>query len=217
MVTDCETYQDVSAAAEKERSLAKDVADHPKNDIQTSPIQTTSNTYEKSEVATSPGTAGPTEHHASATDAAIAKAKEHNPVEKAKEHTGAAAEKSTTIPTTTNTTQEKVAPATSPATAVADKSTTSDKATPATTVAADKSTISDEKDKSHTRDTTTATSSSTPSSSPSKAHGRKPSMKDKIVGEMKIMTGKLSRNAEKVEEGRALKSGVSPTSAGIPK
>ncbi|KAF8317527.1 uncharacterized protein EI90DRAFT_3085033, partial [Cantharellus anzutake] len=41
---------------------------------------------------------------------------------------------------------------------------------------------------------------------------KKPSFMDKLKGEAKIFSGKLGKNEEKVEEGRALKMGVSPVS-----
>jgi len=64
----------------------------------------------------------------------------------------------------------------------------------------------------HPKESTSGTSTST-TSSPSKSHKRGPSLKDKIKGEMKVLSGKLSRNEHKVEEGRALKTGLaSPTS-----
>lgn len=111
--------------------------------------------------------------------------------------------------TTTTNTQEKAAPATSPATSVeARTNPPAGKAIP---------TVNTEVD-GHSREatdntSTTATSGSIPSS-PSKSHKRGPSLKDRIKGEMKVLTGKLSKNEAKVEEGKALKSGgLSATSA----
>ncbi|CCO29534.1 hypothetical protein BN14_03549 [Rhizoctonia solani AG-1 IB] len=53
-------------------------------------------------------------------------------------------------------------------------------------------------------------SASTPTS-PSSSRFKVP-LKDKIKGELKIISGKVSRNEAKVEQGIALKTGQDPTS-----
>jgi hypothetical protein len=57
----------------------------------------------------------------------------------------------------------------------------------------------------HARDSTSATSATTDSVSPGGTH--KPKFMDKVKGEMKILSGKISKNTEKVEEGHRLKTG----------
>jgi hypothetical protein len=57
----------------------------------------------------------------------------------------------------------------------------------------------------HARDSTSATSATADSVSPGGT--RKPKFMDKVKGEMKILSGKISKNTEKVEEGHRLKTG----------
>ncbi|KAG8922769.1 hypothetical protein FRC01_013620, partial [Tulasnella sp. 417] len=230
------TVDDINAAAKKEHDAAAEVGGRPTGPIHTSsnPIQTTTNTYEsKAAVATSPATevgeTGHREHPEAAGKTHVADGFKDT-IKSAAQQMKPGSKKDEDKPaiTTTTNTQEKAAPATSPATSVeARTNPLDDKTTGATSVPAPAPapapasqafpTIDTESD-GHTRgatDTTstTATTGSTPTS-PTKSHKRGPSLKDRIKGEMKVITGKLSRNEAKVVEGKALKSGgLSATSA----
>lgn len=192
------------------------------------PVQTTSNNMPKAEVATSPATA-PLPAHADLEQKQIKTTT--NELNKAEVATSpattaaGAAERppasGNPVPTTSNT-MAKAPVSTSPATAVQGSQPTSNKgekpkvdtakAAAANTRATVESKLPGRKSGEHARDTSSTTSGST-NASPSKGHKRGASLKDKIKGEMKIFSGKLSHNQEKVEEGRALKSGgLSPQS-----
>ena len=159
-------------------------------------IRTTSNTHEKTAATPAQSDYSKTGPSAGAVTSGPAEASTPAPV--------------TDKPiVTTSNTHEATAPATSPATDLSGGTgppSAVDKAT-------DKESIPSSSSAPHTREGTAVTSSSS-ASSPTK-HKRGPSFMNKVRGEMKVITGKLSGNDARVEEGRALKSGI-PKSATSP-
>ncbi|KAG8894021.1 hypothetical protein FRB99_001569 [Tulasnella sp. 403] len=197
--------QKFNTSGKKERNIIHTVTHEAPH--QTGPIQTTSNVYRKHEVANSP--------KASVEPAISVGEKERAPIQ-----------------TTTNTVK-KAAPVTSPAT------TTLPHVTERTSPAKDRTgpikpspklktqDLPDPPagappyDAHHARDTTSTTATTGSSSVPTSAssgndvgHKRRASFKDKFLGEVKVITGKLSRNEAKVEEGKALKSGGATSPVG---
>ncbi|KAG9021471.1 hypothetical protein FS837_007241, partial [Tulasnella sp. UAMH 9824] len=233
------TVKDINAAAKKEHDAVAEVGGRPTGPVHTSsnPIQTTTNTHEsKAAPATSPATAvgesgSPKHEHPEAVGKTHVADSFKNTIKSAAQEVKPSSKKhddKPTITTTTNT-QEKAAPATSPATSVeARTNPLDDKTTGAASVPAPaptpapasqavpatiKARVDDHSREATDTTSTTATTGSTPTS-PTKSHDRRPSLKDRIKGEMKVITGKLSRNEAKIEEGKALKSGgLSATSA----
>jgi hypothetical protein len=63
----------------------------------------------------------------------------------------------------------------------------------------------DPKNKAHGKESSTSSDPTSPTSTTESGH--KPKLMDKIKGEMKILSGKISHKPEKVEEGQRLKTG----------
>ncbi|KAG8972879.1 hypothetical protein FRB90_010112 [Tulasnella sp. 427] len=230
--TSAPTVDDVNAAAKKEHDAAAEVGGRPTGPVHTNsnPIQTTSNIHEKKvAAATSPATAvgetGSPDHTADVEGKTTMADSFKNTIKSAAKDVKPSSNKGSDKPDimTTSNTQEKTAPATSPATSVEAKtSPTAEKTAaaasapvPAPAPVPGSQAVPAINTDGHSREATeNTTSSSLSSPSSPKSHKRGPSLKDRLKGEMKVITGKLSRNEAKVEEGKALKSGgLSATSA----